>query len=106
MICKSFSLLKSRLPNSNEEGTESDGSLGGYLYVVMPLPCISNSRYMNEDHYCKIFQASGFKLMASKSSPKLAFHIFRRLTSPPPKASFPKSKLRDGPALNNFTIVL
>lgn len=101
MITKSFSLLKKQLPSSDK-----GDALGGYLYVVMPLPCISNSRYMDEDRYLKIFQASGFELMASKTSPKLAFHIFRRLASPPPKACFPKFKLRDGPALNNFTIVL
>lgn len=110
MIQKAYHLLQKKLPltGDNLDLLSSGEGFGGLLYVVVPRPCVDNSRYLDQTQYLKIFESCGFHLITSKYSTKLAFHIFYRRSSDM-KAStikFPKKKLRDGPSLNNFSIII
>ncbi|KAL6052435.1 25S rRNA (adenine2142-N1)-methyltransferase [Balamuthia mandrillaris] len=64
MLCHCANLLKA--------GT-------GHLFVVLPLPCLSNSRYLNHGLFLRLMEEGlGFTFAGNKKSNKLAFYIFRK----------------------------
>lgn len=77
----------------------------GYLVIVLPLPCLNNSRYLNEELFLSMMESLGFEVFTRHSSKKLSFFMFRRARQVQVK-SFPKKILRKGGNHNNFAIVL
>ena len=77
----------------------------GILYLVLPLPCVTNSRYLNHQHLQFIMQSLGFHLTEHHFSKKLAFYIWM-LDESYHYQSVPKKILRNGAGMNNFAIVL
>lgn len=77
----------------------------GYLFIVLPLPCLDNSRYLNEELFVSMMESLGFDVCAHHSSKKLSFFMFRKTRQVQVK-SFPKKILRKGGNHNNFAIVL
>lgn len=47
------------------------------LFLVLPLPCVNNSRYLNEDHLATIMQSLGYVLIHAKQSAKLYYSLWR-----------------------------
>eukprot|EP00842_Homolaphlyctis_polyrhiza_P006061 jgi/Hompol1/6456/HPOL_002273-RA len=107
----------------------------GLLYVVVPLPCITNSRYMTHQHFLDILSSMDFECIQHHHSTKLAYYLFRwtkteislspallksnknakldrstkslvQASSSSSNAVFPKRILREGGGHNNFAIVL
>lgn len=81
----------------------------GFLFIVLPLPCFDNSRYMNLNHFSKMMQSLQYKIIRQHASNKLIYILLRHDSNLPlkiPQASFPKRKLQDKPGMNNFSIVL
>ena len=77
----------------------------GHLFIVLPLPCLDNSRYLNEELFVSMMESLGFDVCARHSSRKLSFFMFRYTRRAQVK-SFPKKILRKGGNHNNFAIVL
>lgn len=77
----------------------------GHLFFVIPLPCLKNSRYLNEDLFVSMMDSLGFDVCVSHKSKKLSFFMFRKTRQCQVK-SFPKQVLRKGGNHNNFAIVL
>ncbi|XP_068708960.1 uncharacterized protein [Montipora foliosa] len=77
----------------------------GYLFIVLPLACLENSRYLNEDQFVSMLGSLGFEVCFGHNSRKLCFYMFRKTNQPSAK-SFPKRVLRKGGNHNNFAIVL
>ena len=77
----------------------------GYLFIVLPLPCLNNSRYLNDDLFVSMMESLGFKTCARHKSRKLSFFMFRK-TGHAKVKSFPKKVLRKGGNHNNFAIIL
>jgi len=77
----------------------------GYLFIVLPRPCLDNSRYLNEELFVSMPESLGFDVCSRHSSKKLSFFMFRRTRQVRVK-SFPKKILRKGGNHNNFAIVL
>lgn len=75
------------------------------LFLVLPLPCVENSRYLDEQLLLAIMTSLGFSLSRSKKTTKLCYYLFS-LTNATKRKKFPKRKVRDGPAMNNFCIVV
>jgi 25S rRNA (adenine2142-N1)-methyltransferase len=75
------------------------------LFFVLPLPCIDNSRYLDEALLLQIMSHLGFNMTCSKKTSKLGYYMFV-LTGEPTKATSEKRKIRDGPGMNNFCIVV
>jgi 25S rRNA (adenine2142-N1)-methyltransferase len=75
------------------------------LFLVLPLPCVSNSRYLDEDHLVQLMSKLGFDLLQKKDTSKLCHYLFRMARKP---KAFKREKklLRDGPTMNNFCIVI
>ncbi|XP_078368811.1 uncharacterized protein LOC144652610 [Oculina patagonica] len=77
----------------------------GYLFIVLPLPCLNNSRYLNEELLISMLGSLGFDICTRHSSKKLSFFMFRKTHQVQVK-SFLKKVLRKGGNHNNFAIVL
>lgn len=77
----------------------------GYLFIVLPLPCLNNSRYLNEELFISMIGSLGFDVCSRHNSKKLSFFMFRKTHHAQVK-SFPKKVLRKGGNHNNFAIVL
>jgi 25S rRNA (adenine2142-N1)-methyltransferase len=77
------------------------------LFLVLPAPCLTNSRYMDEALLEKIMNALGYMKTHSKMTQKLVYYLWRRASCVSTKIpSFKKAKLRSGSTRNNFSIVL
>lgn len=75
------------------------------LFLVLPLPCVDNSRYLDEQLLLQILGNLGFIMNYSKNTSKLCYYLFswiRKNTY----AKIEKKKIRDGPGMNNFCIVV
>jgi 25S rRNA (adenine2142-N1)-methyltransferase len=75
------------------------------LFLVLPIACTENSRYLDEPLLLRIMASLGFALQKSKITPKLCYYLFH-WTGKADYVEVNKRKLRDGPAMNNFCIVL
>ncbi|KAL8303804.1 hypothetical protein RB597_004813 [Gaeumannomyces tritici] len=88
-------------------GSESAASISPGLFLVLPAPCVSNSRYMDEERLERIMASLGFVMAHSKTTQRLVYYLWRRAKDRPSRhEGFPKKELRSGPTRNNFAIVL
>ncbi|KAJ3366580.1 hypothetical protein HDU91_001773 [Kappamyces sp. JEL0680] len=78
--------------------------LQGYLYIVLPLPCVVNSRYLTHESFLKMLDSLGYGLVVHHHSQKLAYYLFRLLSRAPTAESFPKKEVASGAKRNNFCI--
>lgn len=78
----------------------------GFLYIVLPKPCIENSRYLTHSAFVDTLmkETLGFKLIKHHTSNKLASFVFQ-MTPSPSLEEFPKRELIPGSKRNNFCIV-
>lgn len=80
------------------------------LFLVLPAPCVSNSRYLDEGKLIAILASLGYGVTRSKTTPKLVYYLLTRTAESPPLLSegltFTKKELRSGASRNNFAIVL
>lgn len=78
---------------------------GGYLYIVLPLACVENSRYMDNKLFIEIVTSFGFKLLQEHKSTKLAYWLFERTPAVGvKKLDVKKKELRKGSNRNNFFV--
>jgi 25S rRNA (adenine2142-N1)-methyltransferase len=75
------------------------------LFMVLPLPCVSNSRYLDEGTLLNIMASLGFTLNKKKETLKLCHYLFS-WTADAHGTKFPKKLMKDGPGMNNFSIVV
>ncbi|KAF9371206.1 hypothetical protein CPB97_002160, partial [Podila verticillata] len=78
----------------------------GLLYLVLPLPCIDNSRYMDHELLVEMMDYLGFSTVKHHFAKKLAYYVFR-LDSPgggkkagKGMVKFPKKMRHDKPNRN------
>ncbi|KAI1085676.1 putative methyltransferase-domain-containing protein [Whalleya microplaca] len=77
------------------------------LFLVLPAPCVTNSRYMDEKHMESIMNALGYVKTRSKITQKLVYYLWRKKsTTSTNSVAFRKTELRSGSSRNNFSIVL
>jgi len=76
------------------------------LFLVLPAPCVLNSRYLDEGTLIKMMTALGYVKLESKSGNKLVYYYFRWLGEAETKGtSFKKVAVKNGARMNNFSIV-
>lgn len=75
------------------------------LFLVLPAPCVTNSRYMDEAKLEAIMKSLGYGVVKKKLSSKLVYYLWR-MEAAMQKVTFTKEELRSGKARNNFAIVL
>ncbi|PWN47825.1 hypothetical protein IE53DRAFT_334795 [Violaceomyces palustris] len=81
----------------------------GYLYLVLPLPCLTNSRYLNHDHLRSILSSCGFDVVKQDDSLRLTRWLLQRKDRPNDRYDgtvFKKKEIVPGVKRNNFCILL
>lgn len=76
------------------------------LFLVLPAPCVTNSRYLDEERLGAIMASLGYSKAASKTTQRLVYYLWKRSSRAPAGDEFPKKELRPGSFRNNFAIVL
>lgn len=82
-----------------------------WLFLVLPLPCVFNSRYLDFDHMQRIMRKVGFVLRKEqwKREGKIIYWLFQKGPPQPANDSNVQDKkvvLRKGRNRNNFTIIV
>ena len=77
------------------------------LFLVLPAPCVLNSRYFTEERLGAIMTSIGYSMSERKVTNKLVYYLWnydgtRKLE----KLNFRKELLNDGRTRNNFTVTL
>ena len=77
------------------------------LFLVLPAPCVTNSRYLDAEKLARIMMSLGYSEVASKATQRLVYYLWRRDTNlTPTHTTFAKTVIRSGGSRNNFAIVL
>jgi 25S rRNA (adenine2142-N1)-methyltransferase len=83
------------------------------LFLVLPAPCVTNARYMDESRLGEIMNSLGYVLLQRKQTLKLVYYLWQLQGVPneakaktKTKAKFLKKEVNPGPTRNNFSIVL
>lgn len=104
MLRRSCNFLRaSTMPNTHD-GAET---VFPALFLVLPAPCILNSRYFNSERLTLLMASLGYVLLQRKQTAKLVYYLWQLRDKPlSTEPYFPKVKLHDGGGRNNFCIVL
>ena len=80
----------------------------GLLFIVLPLPCLSNSRYLSHALFRTMLNSLGFgKVIAQHDSLKLTHWLVQRTEVRGWDGTcFKKTEVRGGVERNNFCIVV
>ena len=77
------------------------------LFLVLPAPCIHNSRYFDEERLESIMRSLGYARARRKLSSKLVYYLWRYQQGQEEEGvTFRKEELRSGKSRNNFAIVI
>ncbi|KAL8700783.1 MAG: hypothetical protein Q9201_005264 [Fulgogasparrea decipioides] len=79
------------------------------LFLVLPAPCVTNSRYLDEGRLQDIMTRLGYVKGRSKLSKKLVYYLWRYGGGNAAKeraVAFKKQEIQPGGSRNNFAIVL
>lgn len=81
----------------------------GYLYIVLPLPCLTNSRYLSHERFASILDSTGWDVVRKHDSAKLTYWLVRRKEGEAAKGDgevWKREEVRSGVGRNNFLIVV
>ncbi|GBE82446.1 25S rRNA adenine-N(1) methyltransferase [Sparassis crispa] len=114
----SLSLVLNFVPDAKDRGqmlrlAHSMLRPDGFLFLVLPLPCLLNSRYLTPEHFHGLVNAIGLAIVYTrwKEGGKMAYWLLRKSSSnaaerrPDCEAYQKKTVLRQGKR-NNFVILL
>ncbi|KAH8910064.1 hypothetical protein BR93DRAFT_453222 [Coniochaeta sp. PMI_546] len=92
---------------SRSYSSPSFDSLFPSLFLVLPAPCVMNSRYLDEERLDAIMSSLGYSKVKSKTTQRLVYYLWTLDTSKAVgRQEFAKKELRSGGSRNNFAIVL
>jgi 25S rRNA (adenine2142-N1)-methyltransferase len=95
------------LSKSSEHQSLTQGELRPSLFLVLPAPCVTNSRYLDDERLEVIMGSLGYTKTKSKMTKRLAYYLWVLDSAVlPARKSFTKTEIRPGPMRNNFAIVL
>ncbi|KAL8941280.1 MAG: hypothetical protein Q9216_002341 [Gyalolechia sp. 2 TL-2023] len=107
MLKRVASLLRFSGPLDQENGTRA--SILPALFLVLPAPCVINSRYFDEERLEVIMTFLGYVKSKRKVSKKLVYYFWRYegvRAGREENSLFKKQEVRSGGQRNNFTIIL
>lgn len=77
------------------------------LFLVLPVACVTNSRYMDEAKLDGIMESLGYEKRCQKKSAKLVYYLWHWTgSSQLTPQSFKKQEVRGGKSRNNFAITM
>ncbi|KAF7322680.1 25S rRNA adenine-N(1) methyltransferase [Mycena chlorophos] len=81
----------------------------GLLFLALPLPCVSNSRYLTVEHLTALMAAAGFQQLKErwKAGGKMIYLLYTKTSATDSSLDLTKKTvLRTGANRNNFCILL
>ncbi|KAK4501219.1 hypothetical protein PRZ48_007026 [Zasmidium cellare] len=114
----SLSLVLNFVPSATQRGDmlrrttwflRHHDPLGGHsalLFLVLPAPCVANSRYFNDERLTLIMASLGYVCLQRKQTSKLVYYLWRWRDEPVKGEGLGKVKVRDRGGMNNFCVVL
>jgi len=75
------------------------------LFLVLPQPCVKNSRHMTTEHLKEIMASLGYELKHSKITTKIFYSLWSFDMSRQKMRPFKKVEIAPGKSRNNFSIV-
>ncbi|KAK5941926.1 25S rRNA (adenine2142-N1)-methyltransferase [Knufia obscura] len=107
MLRRTTMFLRPHTTNSGQGASTRDSAALPSLFVVLPLPCLTNSRYMTHDHFVSIMESLGYELREHHESQKLSYMLFMWNGAKHDKSKvFKKVEINPGRTRNNFAVVL
>ncbi|WVQ64186.1 uncharacterized protein L199_002348 [Kwoniella botswanensis] len=86
------------------------GESPSFLFLVLPLPCLTNSRYLTLNTFQEMMRIIGFTLEKEQWKPggKVGYWLWRKTDSAAGDSDQYRKKavIQDGPKKNNFAVVL
>ncbi|KAL0473679.1 putative methyltransferase domain-containing protein [Neurospora intermedia] len=77
------------------------------LFLVLPAPCVTNSRYLDQERLAAIMESIGYEMVESKTTQRLVYYLWRRTSDQVGNdRPFRKEEIRSGSSRNNFAITL
>ncbi|KAI9793379.1 MAG: hypothetical protein M1816_000271 [Peltula sp. TS41687] len=77
------------------------------LFLVLPAPCVNNSRYLDDDRLEEIMSSMGYVCVRRKKTNKLAYWLWRFDEKKVRRSGeFAKKEVRSGAGRNNFAVVV
>lgn len=95
---------KSTGTNKEPTGTDWTSNFPA-VFLVLPAPCVTNSRYLTEDRLQEIMVSMGYEMVRRKLSPKLVYYLWK-FVGGGSREKFKKTELLPGGKRNNFAIVV
>lgn len=95
-----------RIPEFLCSSPDTMSNFASHLFFVLPLPCIENARYLNEERLNAIVESLGFINAHVKKTAKLYYSLWKYDEERRTECKFGKKELRSGGQRNNFAIVL
>jgi 25S rRNA (adenine2142-N1)-methyltransferase len=82
---------------------QSEHSIHPALFIVLPLPCVENSRYLTREHFLAIMESLGYNLLKSKETKRMGYWLFK-WNGRVREKHWKKEVIREGGGRNNFAI--
>lgn len=109
-----LSLVLNFVPDARDRGrmlrlAHNMLSPDGYLFLALPLPCVTNSRYLNFTHLKALMEASGFLELECKwrRDGKMAYWLYQKQVPTQARIeNFQKKSVLHQGNRNNFCILL
>lgn len=78
------------------------------MFLVLPAPCVTNSRYLTEGRLKEIMESLGYVLVKRKLSPKLIYGLWRLddAEAAKKKTRWKKEEVNSGQQRNNFAVTM
>lgn len=77
------------------------------LFLVLPVACVKNSRYLDEERLEAMMESLRYKRAKRKLSSKLVYYLWKyEAVDAGRSRAFKKEEIRSGKSRNNFAIVL
>ena len=73
------------------------------LFVVLPLSCVANSRYLTREHFLAIMTSLGYGALEKKESKRMAYWLFH-WNGQLEEQTWEKKVIQAGGRRNNFAI--
>ena len=93
------------LSEPNVSLNESQRAFFPSLFLVLPAPCVTNSRYLDKALLATIMNSLGYRLIEHKTTSKLVYYLWQ-FDSVVEKKRVPKREVNPGRARNNFCVIL
>ncbi|KAK5119960.1 hypothetical protein LTR85_007036 [Meristemomyces frigidus] len=102
MLRRTCQFLDTRAPSTSPKELQA---ITPALFLVLPAPCLTNSRYTNEERLTSIMASLGYVMLHFKQTAKLVYTLWQLRDKPVPEEQiFSKKQVNPGGGKNNFSI--